>query len=115
MTREDSLRTKMWVTEDGRYLTVNEISDDHLHNIRRMMLNDLSPGYDLAVGRKIASAWMAGVEAAMTRHRVDRYESLLYTAHGTWDELDRDAYAAAWLQIIDDELALRGRGAPHEA
>jgi len=112
MTREDSLRTKTWVTEDGRYLTLNEISDDHLHNIRRMMLSDLPPRYDLATGRKIASDWMTVVEAAMTRHQVERYENLLYSAHGTWDELDRNAYAAAWLQIIDVELAMRGRGAP---
>ena len=115
MTREDSLRTKTWVTEDGRYLTVSEISDNHLHNIRRMMLNDLPPGYDLAIGRKIASDWMATVEAAIARHQVERHESLLYTIHGTWAELDRDAYAAAWLQILDDELALRERGAPLEA
>lgn len=37
MTREDSLRTKTWVPADGRYLTVNEISNNHLHNIRRTL------------------------------------------------------------------------------
>jgi len=103
MTREDSLRTKTWVTNDGRYLAVNEISDDHLHNIRQMMLDDLPPGYDQVAGRKVASDWMA------------RPESLLnYTIDGTWAELDRDAYASAWLQIIKDELALREHGASHK-
>lgn len=115
MTREDSLRTKTWVTEDGRYLTVSEISDDHLHNIHRMLLDDLPPGYDQAVGRKITRDWMAAVEAAIARHQVERHEDLLSNVHGTWAELDRDAYASAWLQIIDDEQTLRGRGAPHEA
>jgi hypothetical protein len=79
MTREDSIRTRTWVTEDGRYLTVDEITGDHLHSIRLMLLNDLSPGYNLAEGRKIASDW------------IHRAENLLdYT-----------------IQIINDELLRR--------
>jgi hypothetical protein len=96
MTREDSIRSKTWVTDDGRYLTVDEITDDHLHNIRLMLCAGITPGYDQTAGREIARA------------RAARRENLLdYTIDGTWAELDQDMYAAAWLQIIDDELAQR--------
>lgn len=94
MTRADSLRTKAWITNDGRYLTVDEITVNHLHNIRCMMLNDIPPGYDLVQGREIARNWVL-------------QEDLEDLEDST--ELDREPYAAAWLQIIDDELARRKR------
>jgi hypothetical protein len=91
MTREDSIRTRTWVTEDGRYLTVDQISDDHLENIRAMLRGQLTPGYDEVRGRQIASDFVA------------EHENLLdYTI-----ELDLDAYSSAWLQIIDDEQRRR--------
>ncbi len=34
MTPEESIRTRTWVTDDGRYLGVEEIGDDHLDAIR---------------------------------------------------------------------------------
>lgn len=96
MTREDSIRTRTWVTDDGRYLTVDAITDDHLRNIRLMLCTDMTPDYDQAAGCEIA------------RDFASRRENLLdYTIDGTWAELDRDAYAATWLQIIDDEFARR--------
>ena len=93
MTREDSIRTKTWVTNDGRYLPVDEITSDHLRAIRRMLCEGLPPGYDQAAGREVARAWVA---------RTEREPD--FTA-----ELDRDAYAAAWIQIVDDELNREGR------
>jgi hypothetical protein len=93
VTREDSIRTKTWVTEDGRYLTVDEITDDHLRNIRLMLRAGMTPGYDQAAGREIV------------RDLETRREKLLdYTI-----ELDRDEYTAAWLQIIADEFTRRQR------
>lgn len=84
------------MTEDGRYLVVGQIEDDHLVAIRDMLLRDLTPGYDQTAGRKMA------------RNFEERRESLLdYTIDGTSMELDRDAYASAWLQIIDDDLSRR--------
>jgi hypothetical protein len=91
MTREDSIRTKTWVTEDGRYLTVGEINYDHLFAIRSMLRKELTPGYDEVRGREIASDFVA------------KRESLLdYTI-----DLDLDAYRSAWIQIIADEFARR--------
>lgn len=95
MTREYSIRTKTWMTNDGRCLSIQEITEDHLRNIRAMLINDLPPGYDQKAGRQIASAWM-------TRH-----ESLLDYLDDTCAELDREAYAAAWIQMIEDELTQR--------
>ena len=96
MTREDSIRTKTWVTEDGRYLTVDEITDDHLRNIRQRLCDDMTPGYDQTAGRE------------MVRDFMEKRESLLdYNIDGTWAELDLDAYRSAWLQIVDDECARR--------
>ena len=96
MTREDSIRTRTWVTDDGRYLTVDQIADDHLDKIRSMLRRELTPGYDEAKGREIAQDVVAG-----------RENILDYTVDGTWAELDLDAYRSAWLQIIDDEAARR--------
>ena len=91
MTREDSIRTKTWVTDDGRCLTVDEITPDHLLSIEEMLRRELTPGYDEEVGREIARDFVA------------RRESILdYTI-----DLDHDAFRAAWLQIIDDEFARR--------
>lgn len=89
MTREDSIRTKTWVTEDGRYLTVDEITDDHLRNIRQRLCDDMTPGYDQTAGRE------------MVRDFMEKRESLLDY------NIDGNAYATAWLQIIDDEFAQR--------
>lgn len=98
MTREDSIRTKTWVTEDGRYLAVDEIDPDHLSALRGMLRRELTPGYDETVGRMIVTAF--------AEHR----ESLLdYTTEGSQAELDLDAYRSAWLQIIDDEVVRRTR------
>jgi len=96
MTREDSIRMRTWVTEDGRYLTVDEITPDHLTKIRDMLRHEMTAGYDEAAGRQIASDFIA------------KRESILdYSIDGTWAELDLDAYRSAWLQIIDDEFTRR--------
>ena len=91
MTREDSIRTRTWVTNDGRYLTVDEITDDHLIAITNILRHELTPGYDERRGREIAKDFVA------------KRENLLdYTI-----DLDHDAYRSAWLQIIEDEVAKR--------
>jgi hypothetical protein len=96
VTREDSIRTKTWVTDNGRYLTVDKITDAHLRNIGSMLRLELTPGYNEAWGRQIASDFVA------------KHENILdYSIDGTWAELDHDAYRAAWLQIIDDEFTRR--------
>lgn len=96
MTREDSIRTRTWVTNDGRCLTVAEIADDHLVAIGSMLRRELTPGYDEATGRAIASDF------------VTKRENILdYAIDGSWAELDLDAYRSAWLQIIDDETVRR--------
>lgn len=87
MTPEDSIRTKTWVTDDGRYLTVDEISNDHLLNIQLMLFTGMSPGYDLGTGL----AWLVKC------HSTD----------GPLEGLDSDAYAAAWLQILSTENTRR--------
>lgn len=77
MTREDSIRTRTWVTEDGRYLTVDEIGEDHLRNIGTLLRSQLTPGYDEAAGRQMA------------RDFVEKRENLLdYTV-----DLDLGAYS----------------------
>ena len=91
MLPEDSIRTKTWVTEDGRYLTVREIDDAHLHNIRHMLLSGLPTGYDMTGGRELVLRNDKGLENLLD-----------YTI-----EIDRDTYAASWIQIIDDELSRR--------
>ena len=78
------------MTEDGRYLAVDKITKDHLSNIRDMLLKGLPPGYDLDQGRKIAQ------DGVM-------HENLYDDTAG----IDQSAYAAAWLQLIDDELIRR--------
>lgn len=42
MTREESLRTKTWVCQDGRHLQLHEITDDHLKNIVRFVERNLT-------------------------------------------------------------------------
>ena len=96
VTREDSIRTKTWVTNDGRYLTVDEITPDHLLRIEEMLRRELTAGYDETAGRELASDFAA------------RRESILdYSIDDSWAELDLDAFRSAWLQIIDDEFARR--------
>ena len=48
MTREDSIRLRTWVTDDGRYLTVDEITEDHLRAIAGMLRREMTAGYDEA-------------------------------------------------------------------
>ena len=91
LTRESALRSKTWMTNDGRCLTVAEITDDHLHNIRCMLLSDLPPAYNLAQGCAIARNWLLREELEDSA------------------ELDFEPYAAAWIKIIDEELAQRVR------
>ena len=96
MTREDSIRSKTWVTNDGRYLTIDQITLDHLLRIKCCLRQELTPGYDEAAGRKIV------------RDFASKRENILdYTIDGSWAELDLDAFRSAWLQIIDDEFARR--------
>lgn len=95
MTREDSIRTKTWVTNDGRYLTVDQITADHLLRIDEMLRRELTPGYDEAAGRELA------LDLAAKRENI-----LDYSIDG-WAELDHDAFRAAWLQIIENEFARR--------
>jgi len=96
MTREDSIRLKTWVTDDGRYLTIDQISADHLCRIEEMLRQELKPGYDTMAGRQIARDFAA-----------KRENILDYSIDGSWAELDPDAFRSAWLSIIDDEFARR--------
>lgn len=96
MTREDSIRMRTWMTNDGRYLVVDKITPEHLTRIRAMLRHEMSTGYDEAAGRQIACDFVA-----------KRENILDYSIDGTWAELDLDAYRSAWLQIIDDEFARR--------
>ena len=91
MTLEDSIRLKTWVTNDGRYLTVDQISSNHLLRIEEMLRRELTPGYDAKTGRQIARDFAA------------KSENIL----DSWAELDLDAFRSAWLSIIDDEFARR--------
>lgn len=92
MTREDSILTKIWVTNDGRCLTVNEITDDHLRAIRNMLLSELTPGRDEESYHKALAAWMA-----------DHAKGL----HADDEEMDHDAFRAGWIQIVNVEIARR--------
>ena len=68
MTREDSIRTKTWVTDDGRCLTVDEITPDHLLRIEEMLRRELTPGYDEEVGREIrVTSWPDARVSSTTR------------------------------------------------
>ncbi len=96
MTHEDSIRLKAWVTNDGRYLTVDQISSDHLHYIKEMLFRELTPDYDEELGRKIAGDFVT-----------KRGSVLDYSIDGPWAELDLDAFRSAWLSIIDDEIVGR--------
>jgi hypothetical protein len=96
MTREDSIRLKTWVTNDGRYLAVDQISPDHLLRIKEMLRQELTPGYDTKTGRQIARDFAA-----------KRENILDYSIDGSWAELDLDAFRSAWLSIIDDEFTRR--------
>lgn len=91
MTREDSIRLRTWVTDDGRYLTVGEITEDHLRAIAGMLRREMTTGYDETNGRE------------MVRRFMEKQETMLdYTV-----DLELDEYRSAWLQIVDDELARR--------
>jgi hypothetical protein len=84
MTREDSIRLKMWVTNDGRYLTVDEISPDHLLHIKEMLQRELTPGYDTRAGRQIARDFAA-----------KRENILDYSIDDAWAELDLNVFRSA--------------------
>jgi hypothetical protein len=96
MTREDSIRLKTWMTNDGRYLTVDQISPDHLSRIEEALRRELTPGYDSRAGHQIARDFAA-----------KRENILDYSIDDSWAELDLDAFRSAWLSIIDDEFARR--------
>jgi hypothetical protein len=96
MTLEDSIRLKTWVTDDGRYLTVDQISADHLRSIEEMLRQELTPGYDTKIGLQIA------------RDLATKRENILdYSIDGSWAEPSLDAFRSAWLSIIDDEFTRR--------
>ena len=104
VTRKHCIRghcilTKTWITNDGRWLRVDEIGIDHLHKIRHMLCNELPRGYDLAEGRKITQGWLA---LAQNESLPDECADVVY------DALDHDAFRASWIQIADDELSRRG-------
>ena len=92
MTREDSLLTKTWVTNDGRYLDVVEITDDHLRAIESLLRRELTPGRNEGGLRTELAAWM---------------DAHARGTHAFEDEMDLDLYRAGWLQIIGDEFARR--------
>lgn len=96
MTREDSIRLKTWVTDDGRYLTVDQISADHLRRIEEMLRQELTPGYDTKISLQIAR------DLATKRDNIRDY-----SIDGSWAELGLAAFRSAWLSIIDDEFARR--------
>jgi hypothetical protein len=85
MTREDSILTRTWVTNGGRYLGVSEIADDHLRQ-------ELTPGSDESTCRAELAAWMTTHAAGV--HAVD-------------DEMDHDLFRAGWIQITGEEIARR--------
>jgi hypothetical protein len=86
MTREDSIRAKTWVTNDGRYLAVDQITADHLLRIEEMLRRELTPGYDEVAGRALA------LDLAAKRENI-----LDYSIDG-WADLELDAFRSAWLQ-----------------
>lgn len=88
------------MTNDGRYLTIREISTDHLHNIQRMLLADMPQDYDQTAGRELARRWM------------NKQECLLDYTIDWGNDFDLALYAAAWLQFIEDELAQRASETP---
>lgn len=92
MTREDSILTKTWVTNDGRYLTVDKIDDDHLRAIRNLVRSELTPGHDEDACRAELAIWMAAHTAG---------------DHAEDDEMDHDLFRVGWIQIIRDEIAWR--------
>lgn len=98
--RGHCILTKTWVTNDGRWLRVDEMDTDHLHKIRHMLHNELPPGYDLATGLKIAQDWLT---LAQNESLPDECAEVVYDAL----ELDLDAFRASWIQIVDDELSRR--------
>lgn len=92
MTREDSILTRTWVTNDGRYLTTAEITDDHLRAIRNLVRSELTPGRDEDVCRAELAAWMKAHTAG---------------EHAMKDEMEHDLFRVGWIQIINDEIARR--------
>jgi hypothetical protein len=96
MTRDDSIRSKTWMTEDGRYLNVAAITASHLLSIEDMLRRELTPGYDERAGRENARDFVAEQER-LVDDTVD---------------LDLDAFRSAWLQIIADEFTHRDSERP---
>jgi hypothetical protein len=92
MTREDSILTRTWVTNDGRYLGVAEIADDHLRAIRSYLRQELTHGLDESACRAELAAWMIAHAAGV---------------HAVEDEMDHDLFRAGWIQITSEEIARR--------
>lgn len=86
MTREDSILTQTWVTNDGRCLNAAEITDSHLRAIRDLLRGELTRDEDAC--RAELAAWMTAW-------------------HAKDDEMDHDPFRAGWIQIINDEIARR--------
>ena len=91
MTREDSILTQTWVTDDGRYLSAAEITDSHLRAIRDLLRSELTRDDEDAC-RDELTVWMAAHAAG---------------AHAEDDEMDHDLFRAGWIQIVNDEIARR--------
>lgn len=92
MTREDSILTRTWVTNDGRFLGISEITDDHLRAIRGFLRQELTPGLDESSCRAELAAWM--IEHAAGAHTVE-------------DEMDHDLFRVGWIQIVGEEITRR--------
>ena len=92
MTREDSILTKTWVTNDGRYLMIAEITDDHLRAIRNLLRSELTPGSDEDRLHEELANWMADHVAG---------------AHELEDEMAHDVYRVGWIQLVTHEIARR--------
>jgi len=92
MTREDSIFTKTWVTNDGRCLTIAEITDDHLRALRVYLRGELPHACDETVLGDALACWMTDHAAG---------------AHTYDDEMGLDIFRVGWLQIVDAEIAKR--------
>lgn len=88
LTREDVLRTKTWITQDGRHLHVSEITDDHLQNIFRFCEGNLT---------------RAEREKNSIIAMQDYKENPVYLIEAEQDVV----YWAKWMRIIGTEIRRR--------
>lgn len=92
MTREDSIASKTWVTNDGRYLNVAEITDDHLLALQAYLREAQSAGRDAGADQATLAIWMA-----------DHAEGKIAPD----EEMKLDVFRSGWLQIVAAEIAAR--------